>query len=264
MKLFYRSLGEGIPIIILHGLFGSSDNWIPVARKIAEKYRVVLVDIRNHGLSPHSDIHTYQSMENDLFELFHELNIDKAHILGHSMGGKLAMKFAIDYPEKINSLIIADILPRDYLKDQPQFHETFFETIEKIDLRNMETRKEIENEIKKSTSDQQIINSILKNVRNSEKKFDWKINVTALKTHQNHLLSQINIDDLSKAPIQINYPVLFIKGSESDYITDYEFGRTCKIFQTAKLETILGATHWLHFEKPDELSRLVINFLESN
>ena len=264
MRLFFRSLGEGIPIIILHGLFGSSDNWIPVARKIAERYRVVLVDLRNHGLSPHSDVHTYQSMENDLVELLDDLNIDKAHILGHSMGGKVAMKFAIDYPDKTISLIVADILPRDYLKNQPQFHQPFFETIEKIDLRNMETRKEIENEIKKITSDQQIINSILKNLRYSEKKFEWKINVAALKTHQNHLLSQINFDNLSKSPAKTNYPVLFIKGSESDYITDYEFNKTYNIYQKAKLETIIGTTHWLHFEKPDELSQLVTNFLESN
>ncbi len=264
MKLFYRLLGEGTPVIILHGLFGSSDNWIPIAQKISQKYRVIVVDLRNHGLSPHSDVHTYQSMVSDVFELLTTLNIDCAHIIGHSMGGKVAMKFAAEYPECVISLTIADTLPKNYLENQistinSDFHNVIFETIEKIDLQSFKTRKDIEKKIEQVISDKQIAGSILKNLKLSGKSFYWKINVPVLKVQLNHLLSEINLEDLP----QINKPTLFIRGSKSNYITDFEFNKTKDIFPEAKLSTIVGATHWLHIEKNEEFSMLVINFLDA-
>lgn len=265
MKLFYRLLGEGTPVVILHGLFGSSDNWIPIGRKISEKYRVIVVDLRNHGLSPHSDVHTYQSMVSDVFELLTTLNIDCVHIMGHSMGGKVAMKFAAEYPERVISLTIADILPKNYLENQvstfeSDFHNVIFETIKRIDLQSFKTRKEFENQVGKIISDKQIANSILKNLKLSGKSVEWKINVPILKVQLNHLLSEINFDDLP----QINKPTLFIRGSKSNYITDFEFNKTKNVFPEAKLTTIEGATHWLHIEKNEEFSMLFLNFLDAN
>jgi esterase len=118
MNLFYRETGKGIPVIILHGLYGCSDNWMYIARILSEKQRVIAVDCRNHGNSPHADTHTYPEMVTDLAWLFHDLKIEMAHLLGHSMGGKLAIAFAADYPEKIITLTVVDIAPKNYL-DSP-------------------------------------------------------------------------------------------------------------------------------------------------
>jgi esterase len=266
MRLFYRSLGEGIPVIILHGLFGSSDNWIPIARKISVKYRVIVVDLRNHGLSPHSDVHTYQSMVSDLVELFTTLSIDCAHIMSHSMGGKVAIKFAAEYPERVISLTVADILPKNYLENQistfkSDFHNVVFETIEKIDLQSFKTRKEIETEIGKIVSDKQIASSILKNIKRCGKSFEWKINVNVLKSQLNHLMNEIKFDDFDNCIPITSFPILFIRGSVSNYITDTDFIKVKKIFPESKLETIDGATHWIHIEKTEEFSILFMNFL---
>ena len=111
MKLFYRKFGDGPPLIILHGLYGSSDNWVSIAKKLGDSFTVYLPDQRNHGQSPHSDIHDYDSMRDDLFELVTELRLKKFFLAGHSMGGKTAMAFAVKWPEMINGLLIADISP---------------------------------------------------------------------------------------------------------------------------------------------------------
>ncbi|RYX99620.1 alpha/beta fold hydrolase, partial [bacterium] len=114
MKLFFKKLGEGKPIIILHGLFGSSDNWLTISKKLADRYSIYLLDVRNHGQSPHSDDHSYQAMVGDLSEFIRDNNIEKPIIIGHSMGGKIAMNFAVDHPEVPEKIVVVDIAPKMY------------------------------------------------------------------------------------------------------------------------------------------------------
>jgi len=143
MKLFFREEGSGFPIVIIHGLYGSSDNWLTVAKKLAPHYHVYSVDQRNHGHSPNSDIHDFESMKNDLAEFFEDHKIEKAIVIGHSMGGKTAMWFAAEYPERIEKLIVADIAPKDYfqLNDESQYylHNNILQAMLEIDLSKIET-----------------------------------------------------------------------------------------------------------------------------
>jgi pimeloyl-ACP methyl ester carboxylesterase len=269
MSLFYRTIGEGIPVVIIHGLYGSSDNWVQIARKLPQGYKAILIDQRNHGESPHTTEHTYDNMVTDLAWLFHELNIDKAHLLGHSMGGKVAMAFAADFPEKVISLTVADITPKDYLNTpasaiQYNFHKHILETMSQVDPRAYSTRKEVEEKLKLSIPEQNIRKFILKNLRRKEHHFEWKINVPLLQDQLRHIISGVDSSEFDdRIPIQL-YPVLFIKGGLSGYIQKEDIPVIKSIYPDAKIATIEGATHFLHAEKPDEFVSIFSEFILSN
>ena len=266
MNLFYRISGEGIPLVILHGLYGSSDNWMQIAKMIPEKYQVISVDLRNHGASGHASEHTYEDMVGDLAWLFHELEIDKAHVLGHSMGGKVAIAFAADYPEKIHSLTVADISPRNYLRTpasaiQYDFHKRILNVLANIDLSAFEFRKEIDTHLEKEIPEALVRQFILKNLTRKNKKFEWKINVPALKSNLDQIISGVDFEDYEdRIPITL-YPVLFIKGALSGYIQEDDIKAIYTMYPEAKIETIEQATHFLHAEKPEEFARVLVNFL---
>ena len=143
MKLFERHFGTGEAVVILHGLFGQSDNWTSIARKLGEKYSVYTFDLRNHGQSGHSDEMNYPVMAADVLETIDELGLDKIHLIGHSMGGKVAMLFGLTYPERLNSLVIADIGPRYY---KPH-HSDIITGLSSIDLSRLKSRQEAENQL---------------------------------------------------------------------------------------------------------------------
>ena len=152
MKLNYKKLGEGPALIIIHGLYGSLDNWLTVAKELSENFEVFIVDQRNHGKSPHDDSHTYTDLKNDLLEFMDDHKIDKAVLLGHSMGGKTVMFFAIDYPERVSSLVVVDIAPKNYSKisdytPQTINHEHLVSVILNIDLNLFKSRTEINQEL---------------------------------------------------------------------------------------------------------------------
>ncbi|MDP3431510.1 MAG: alpha/beta fold hydrolase [Bacteroidota bacterium] len=149
MKLFFREEGEGFPIVIVHGLYGSSDNWLTVGKKLSARFKVYMIDQRNHGRSPNSEEHSYEALKNDLAEFFDQHKIEKAIVMGHSMGGKTAMCFAADYPERIEKLIVVDIAPKNYflLNDESQYflHKNILQAMLEIEFSRMESRKEVEN-----------------------------------------------------------------------------------------------------------------------
>jgi len=138
MQLHYQTLGQGHPLILLHGLFGSADNWGEVAKHLAQTYQVISVDLRNHGRSPHSDSQTYTDMTSDLVELCDGLGLDTIHLLGHSLGGKVAMQFATQYPERVNQLVIVDMAMREYLDE----HTHLIDAMMAVDLSTMQSRTE--------------------------------------------------------------------------------------------------------------------------
>lgn len=267
MNLFYRIKGEGTPLFIFHGLYGSSDNWMQIAKLIPETYQVISVDLRNHGASPHSSEHTYEDMVSDIAWLFHELQIEKAHVLGHSMGGKVAMAFAADYPEKIKSLTVADISPRNYLRNpasaiQYNFHKKILDTLNAIDIEHFATRKEVDAVLQEKIPEVMIRQFILKNLTRVNKKFQWKINVPALRANLDHIISGVDFEDYEDRIPITHYPVLFIKGELSGYIQEEDMLAIQTMYPEAKVETLPETTHFLHAEKPEEFTQLITSFLD--
>jgi len=267
MNLFFRELGTGTPIVILHGLYGSSDNWLPIARTLSGQYRVILVDSRNHGRSPHHPTHSFNEMVLDLVSLFDHLEIGKAHLLGHSMGGKTAMKFAADYPEKTISLTVADIAPIDYLENpasalQYAFHKKILDAFFALDMSIFLSRSEIETELAIQIPDLSLRKFLIKNVYREENgKFACRMNVPVLRAALPQIISGANYHELEDRIPILNYPVHFIKGGLSEYITEEHWQTIKKIYPEATLTIIEGGTHFLHAEYPQSFTQSVMDYL---
>ncbi len=266
MKLFYRKFGSGAPLIILHGLYGSSDNWVTIGRRLAENYEVWLLDQRNHGNSPHSEEHNYQLMKDDLLEFMNDNDIEQAILTGHSMGGKTAMRFAMEQPARLSSLIVIDIAPKSYVfaNNHPSNtlnHKTIMESMMKLDFSNIKDRNELEILMSEKIKNKKIRQFILKNVkRNNENSFSWKINIQALYNNLEHILNGFSNDANIGYEIT-GFPVLFVKGEQSNYITQDDRDKIQSVFPYAEIETINNAGHWLHAEQPDELIRIINEFI---
>lgn len=267
MHLFHRVEGTGKPLIIVHGLYGSSDNWLTVAKKLSAEYTVYLIDQRNHGRSPNSDEHSYEAMKNDLAEFFEQHKIGKATVIGHSMGGKTAMSFAADYPEHIEKLVVVDIAPKDYflLNDESQYylHNNILRAMLEINFSKIESRKQVENFLKEKIDNTQIIQFLLKNVhRNKEThKYEWRLNVPVLYDNLDGIISGVNarwFDD--RIPIAA-YPVLFLKGANSNYILPEDYSSITRIYPEASIVEIPDAGHWLHAEQPQLFMDALWSFL---
>lgn len=268
MKLFFREEGEGFPIVIVHGLYGSSDNWLTVAKKLSSRYKVYMIDQRNHGRSPNSEEHSYEAMKNDLAEFFDQQKIEKAIVMGHSMGGKTAMSFAADYPERVEKLIVVDIAPKDYflLNDESQYylHNNILRAMLELDFSRIESRKQVEDFLLERIDSAQIVQFLLKNVhRNKENhQYEWRLNVPVLYDNLDEIIKGVNahwFDD--RLPIY-NYPVLFIKGAISNYIQAEDFVSIRRIYPESQIVEIPNAGHWLHAEQPQLFLEAVMKFIE--
>jgi len=252
MKLFYYVTGHGHPLIILHGLFGSSDNWFTLAKFFGEKYKVYAVDQRNHGHSPHSEEFNYRVMSDDTNDLMIHEGIQSGHLLGHSMGGKTAMRFTLTHPEKVDKLIVVDIAPKAY----PPKHDKIFESLFALKLDKYKTRTELDFALGQYISDYAVRQLLLKNVfRDEEERFKWRIDVSAL--HNNY--SKVN--EAIESTDQFTKPVLFIRGSKSSYILDSDVPQIKSIFPLMELITIEGVGHWVHAESPQKFAEVVVEFL---
>lgn len=250
MKLNFKKLGEGEPLIILHGLFGMLDNWLTLGKKFAENYTVYIVDQRNHGLSPHSDVWNYKSMSDDLLSFFEEHNIDKAVIIGHSMGGKAAMFFAGEHGKHVKKLIVVDMAPRAF----PVQHDKILEALLSVDLENLKSRNQADEALSRYIHDFGTKQFLLKNLsrkENDNTKFEWKFNLPVIAR---------NIHEVG-APISkgANVPTLFIRAAKSDYITTSDEDEIKKLYPFSTVITI-DSGHWVHAEKPEEFYQVVMNF----
>ncbi|SHF29125.1 Pimeloyl-ACP methyl ester carboxylesterase [Mariniphaga anaerophila] len=264
MELFYRKEGQGPVIVIVHGLYGSSDNWMNMGKRLAENYTVYMVDQRNHGHSPFSDDHSFDGMKADLAEFFEQHHIEKATLIGHSMGGKTAMWFAADYPEKIEKLVIADIAPKDYLqtKDSSQYalHRNILLAMQELDFSRIKKRQDVDDLLAERIDDSRTRQFLLKSIEKDKKTklYKWRLNVEVLYEYLDEIVGGVNrlwFDD--RIPIT-NYPVIFIRGLKSNYITDEEIPLIKEIYPDARIVDIPGAGHWLHAEKPDEFMEAVM------
>ena len=267
MNLFYRKYGEGPPFIILHGLFGSSDNWMSIGKILSERFMVFLIDIRNHGNSPHSEEFNYTLLKNDILDFMLAQNIDKAIIMGHSMGGKAAMFFAADYPEKVQSLIIVDISPGSYLsidKPSPQSldHMNILTAMLGVNLPKVKNREEVDKLLAPAIKSERIRRFLLKNIkRDHDNKFSWKLNVQALHDNLPKIMEGLDTNKFIKGNGVTGFPILFVKGEQSDYINNENLPLIKIIFPTANIVTIPGAGHWVHAEQPELFIKTINDFL---
>jgi pimeloyl-ACP methyl ester carboxylesterase len=258
MKLFCRKYGEGPPLIILHGLYGSSDNWVSIAKSLIDSFTVYLPDQRNHGQSPHSDIHDYESMRDDLYELATDLRLKKFFLAGHSMGGKTAISFALKYPEMLNGLMIADISPFiNEVNNHVAYnqHKSILEAMLSIDLTKISRRDDAEESIKEKIKDEKIRGFVLKNLqRESANDFSWKLNAASLLINLKNIMKGIDLNTFTNQPIT-GFPVIFLKGADSDYVLPSDYGDILKIFPAAEFTVVENAGHWIHADRPDEVIR---------
>lgn len=252
MKLFYRETGSGEPVIILHGLFGMSDNWMTIARKIGERYRVIVPDMRNHGRSPWADAFNYDVLTDDVQELAADLELPPFRLIGHSMGGKTAMLLSARYPERIKQLVVVDMAPKSYRR--PLFKE-FLRQLLAIDLSGLHSRKEADARLAQTIKEEAVRQFLLKNLyRDETLNFHWRINLQSLWNHLDDILALPN--RLNECPV----PALFLRGGKSDYITDADMPDIKRFFPNSKLVTIPDATHWLHADAPEALCAALRNF----
>ena len=252
-KLFFRELGEqnAQPLIILHGLLGSSDNWLTLGKRFAKKYHVFIIDQRNHGQSFHDSEFNYKVMSSDLVNFYKENRLNSAHIIGHSMGGKTAMEFAMNHPNDVDKLIVADIGPKTY----PPHHGMILKGLFSIVLDKLESRKQADEILSKHIPEAGIRQFLLKNLKRNSEAFEWKVNLKAIAQ---------NIEEVGVG-LNENYkftkPSLFIRGGKSDYILDSDANLIHSMFDNSTLKTIPNAGHWLHAEQPEQFLELVLDFL---
>ncbi len=254
MQLHHLIYGAGYPLIILHGLFGSLDNWHTLSKNFSEHYKVFSLDQRNHGRSPHSDEFNYSVMAQDLADFLEQHNLSEAYLLGHSMGGKVAMEFAFNSPEKVAKLIVADIAPKDY----PPSHQTLLETLLSIDLTEFTSRKDIDTSLTTKIPDFGVRQFILKNIYlNDAGIFTWKMNLSAIYKNYAELSQSITREKT------FSRPTLFIRGEKSPYIQESDYPLINSLFTQAKIVTMPKVGHWVHAEAPKEFYRIVMEFLQS-
>ena len=267
MKLFCRKFGNGPPLIILHGLYGASDNWVSIAKNIGDSYTVYLPDQRNHGQSPHAEVHDYNSMRDDLFELAGDLGLRKFFLAGHSMGGKTAIAFAAKWPEMIYGLLIADISP--FTSETSQViaynqHLAILKTILSIDLSKVRSRSEAESLLFEKIPSEKVRGFILKNLqRKAGDIFTWKLNASSLYNNLDNIMAAIDLEEGFSEPIS-GFPVIFLTGSYSNYLTASDVVSIRKVFPASEFIVIHGAGHWIHADKPDEVIKQLRMLLNDN
>lgn len=254
VKLVHKIYGHGQPVIIMHGLFGMGDNWRSIARILEGQYQCILVDMRNHGRSPHDPEMNFEVMANDILQLMDDLGLTQAALLGHSMGGKVAMHIALHYPERVTKLIVVDIAPKIY----PPHHNAVINAINAIDFKQLPQRTDVEKAmILHLGNDQSTIQFLLKNIsRDAEGRLEWKANMPVIISAYEHLMETIGNTE------QYTGPALFIRGQQSRYILDDDLPVIEALFPQYELRTIPGAGHWVHADAPTALAEAVGRFLD--
>ncbi len=251
--LQYSRFGSGEPLVILHGLFGSSKNWQSLAKLFGENYSVYAVDLRNHGTSFHDSEMNYAIMADDVRRLLDYLNIQSCRIIGHSMGGKVAMTLAYACPDLVSKLVVADIAPVTY----QHHHNSLLEPIMAISLDDIGSRSQVDQALIPSIGDPMLRGFLLQNLIREDDNWRWRVNWTAIKAHMDELTDF----PLTESDWSIDTPSLFIRGENSDYIDAKGVAVIEKHFDNAKIETLAQAGHWLHAEQPQTFLKSVLGFL---
>jgi esterase len=267
MELYFRKMGQGPPMIILHGLYGSSDNWFSIGKAFASKFEVYLVDQRNHGNSQHTKEHNYTVLRNDLYEFMEARGIVKAVLLGHSMGGKAAMYFAVAWPEMVQSLIVVDISPGSYksltrLAPQSVDHMNIITSMLGVDFSIVNDREDVNRILSETLPSVRIRQFLLKNVKpKKEGGYEWKLNIQTLHDQLPQILDGLDPKTYMNGNGITGFPVLFIKAEKSGYIKEEDISIIKTIFPMAEVVTIPRADHWVHVENPELLIKTIEYFI---
>lgn len=250
MKLYSNIIGEGQPLVILHGLFGSSDNWQTLGRRFAQDFEVHLVDQRNHGQSGHSAEMSYDLMAADLEQYMEENFLRNVILAGHSMGGKTAMRFAQRYPHYLQKIIIADIAPREY----DRTHDEVWEGLLAVDVDAIERRSQAHESLAQHIEEEGVRQFLLKNLHWKEKgRLAWRMNLMVLADKMKEITANTEGE-------MVELPALFVRGELSPYISDADISVIKKQFPNSEVATMLGVGHWVHAENPEEFYKLVMEF----
>lgn len=251
MKLHFKRYGSGPALCVLHGLFGSLNHWSSHARALSERFTVYVLDQRNHGGSPHDGVMTYDAMADDLREFMDDNSISAARLLGHSMGGKTAMRFAGLYPSRLHSLVVVDIAPRAY----PPAHDDIFETLFTVDPSRYASREEIDRELEPLLPEPAVRQVLLTNLsRDGGGHYRWKMNVQALHRGYRAIAGAVQVDP------PFTGPALFIRGERSHYLLPADEPGIRSLFPQARFAAIPGAGHWVHAEAPEAFRRSLLEF----
>ena len=252
MELNFKKIGQGQPLLILHGLFGSADNWLGIANDLKKNYTLYLVDQRNHGDSPHHEEWDFKVMSDDILDFVEKQNLEKTHIMGHSMGGKAAMNFALNHPGRVEKLIVVDIAPRYY----PVHHQTILDGLNAIDLNQLKSRNAADEILAKYEKDKGVRQFLLKSLgRNDQGNYFWKINLPVITE---------KIENVSRAidhQGSFDKPTLFMGGANSQYIQDSDKEEIEKYFPNSQIIKMKNAGHWIHAEQPEAVVKTVRMFL---
>jgi esterase len=254
MQLNYKTYGSGEPLIILHGLFGSLDNWHSIARQLSDTYQVYLVDLRNHGKSPHVPTMTYGAMASDLMDFMDQHGLPAANIAGHSMGGKAAMQLALIKPQRVTRLISIDMTPFEVKGG----HEQIIKALNAFDPSTLAKRKEADQALSQYIEQYSIRQFLLKNLERREGGgYQWKMNLPVLDSCYPEILKSVSTERVYSGP------TLFIKGELSNYLNSSELKRYQQLFPKAQLKTVSGSGHWVHAEVPNAFIEIITQFMSS-
>lgn len=254
-QLNYQQQGEGQHIVLIHGLFGSLENLNMVAKALSQHYCVTSIDVRNHGNSFHQEGMDYQTLAQDVINLLDDIAIEQCHILGHSMGGKIAMKIALSFSERVKQLIIADIAPVTY----PAHHLTIIEGLQAIDLSKVVKRKDADSQLANYVTEAGIRQFLLRNLAlNEQGMFQFKCSLNHIEQGYPQIMQSIT----NQTEAQFNGKTLFIKGGKSDYLLPQHQSTIGQLFPNASAKVIQGAGHWLHAEKTVAFNKIVMDFLK--
>ena len=256
MTLYSKIEGTGKPLVIIHGFLGMSDNWKTLGTRYAESgLEVHMIDLRNHGRSFHSDLFNYNVMAEDIKLYCESKNLSKISLIGHSMGGKVAMLLATTYPELVSKLIVADIGPKYY----PPHHQTILAGLNAIDFTKNPSRSQVEEELSKYIRDFGTRQFLLKSLYwKTPEQLAFRFNLNVFNKKIETIGTALPFENI------FSKPTLFLRGDKSDYITDADFETILHHFPSSRIETVKNAGHWLHAENPVDFYDFVIHFLKKN
>ncbi|MCX6282438.1 MAG: alpha/beta fold hydrolase [Bacteroidetes bacterium] len=255
MKLFCRQFGSGPPMVILHGLFGISDNWVSIARTLGEQYTVYVPDLRNHGQSPHSPVFDFNVLEDDLLGLIEEYGLENIILAGHSLGGKTAMYFALHHPQMIKKLVIVDISLRKAPVNTE--HQMLIDAMLNVDFSRVSARSDVDRQLQATVKSQRLRQFLLKNVYwRDDKTLDWRLNLHAINENLLNIFEGVDV------PLQYSGPALLIRGGRSGYVMDEDFVDLKNKFPGLVVKTIPEAGHWVHADSPGEFLEALRAFLD--
>ncbi|ODS22560.1 acyl-CoA esterase [Candidatus Endobugula sertula] len=245
---------EGKPLVVIHGLFGCSGNLGAICRQLSKQYAVYAIDLPNHGRSQHTETTSLNAMAEAVVEWMSQVGLDKAHFLGHSLGGKVSMEIALRYPEKVDQLIVVDIAPVAYHRR----HDDVFAAFQAINLDQLDSRAEADKQMQPLVSEPSIRSFLLKNLEKKEGRWSWRINLSGLMVAYDQLIS----GNTTEFPPFFG-KVLFIKGEFSPYILPEHRELILSLFPQASVKVINNTQHWLHVEKPNIFGGIVERFLQA-